>query len=231
MKAPAFDYARPGTLDEVFALMARARRRRAAPRRRPDAARDAEHAPVGAGAADRPRRVDALQAASPSTAACCASARSSRIAQIEESSLVARHAPLLTMAAPHIAHRAIRNRGTLGGSIAYADPAAEWPVCLVALDGVVVVRGPGGERRVAGARFLRRPVHDRARAGEVITACEIRSGRVERFAFDELARARRLRDRRPRDRRAPRAGRHRAMRLAYLGVATCRCGRGAPRRC
>ena len=105
--------------------------------------------------------VDALQAASTSPAACCGSARSSRIAQIEESALVARHAPLLTMAVPHIAHRAIRNRGTFGGSIAYADPAAEWPVCLVALDGVVVVRGAGRRTPRRRRAILRRPLHDR----------------------------------------------------------------------
>ncbi|MGS0758954.1 FAD binding domain-containing protein, partial [Roseateles sp. GG27B] len=68
--------------------------------------------------------------------------------------LVALHAPLLTQAAPHIAHRAIRNRGTWGGSIAYADPAAEWPVCLAALDGVVVLRSAQGERRVAARDFF-----------------------------------------------------------------------------
>jgi len=56
-------------------------------------------------------------------------------AEIESSALVAEHAPLLAAAAPHIAHRAIRNVGTWGGSLAYADPAAEWPACLVTLEG------------------------------------------------------------------------------------------------
>ena len=60
--------------------------------------------------------------------------------EIEASPLVAQHAPLLRMAAPHIAHRAIRNLGTFGGSIAYGDPAAEWPACLLALDGMVVAQ-------------------------------------------------------------------------------------------
>ena len=60
---------------------------------------------------------------------------------IESSPLVAEQAPLLAAAAPHIAHRAIRNSGTWGGSIAYGDPAAEWPCCLLALDGAVVVQG------------------------------------------------------------------------------------------
>src|SRR6185312_10330633 len=50
---------------------------------------------------------------------------------------IARHAPLIARAMPHIGHPAIRNRGTLGGSIAFADPAAELPACLMALDGEV----------------------------------------------------------------------------------------------
>ena len=74
--------------------------------------------------------------------------------EIEHSPLVARHAPLLKAAAPHIAHRAIRNSGTWGGSIAYADPAAEWPTCLLALGGTVVARGPDGERRIAADDFF-----------------------------------------------------------------------------
>ena len=57
-----------------------------------------------------------------------------RHSEIESSPLVARHAPLLAQAAPHIAHRAIRNLGTFGGALAYADPAAEWPACVLALD-------------------------------------------------------------------------------------------------
>ncbi|MBU6195833.1 MAG: FAD binding domain-containing protein, partial [Burkholderiales bacterium] len=65
--------------------------------------------------------------------------------QVEESALVAEAAPMLASAAPHIAHRAIRNSGTWGGSIAYGDPAAEWPCCLVALDGHVHVQGPRGQ--------------------------------------------------------------------------------------
>src|SRR3989449_8242135 len=60
-------------------------------------------------------------------------------AQIERSPDVRKHAPLLAQAAPHIAHPAIRNRGTLGGSLALADPAAEYPACAVALDATLVI--------------------------------------------------------------------------------------------
>lgn len=109
--------------------------------------------------------------------------------EIEASEAVRRHAPMLAMAAPHIAHRAIRNLGTLGGSIAYGDPAAEWPACLLALDGVVVVQASSGERRIPAQDFFVGLYTTALQAGEVITACEIPLGTSsKRIYFDELAR-------------------------------------------
>jgi aerobic carbon-monoxide dehydrogenase medium subunit len=109
--------------------------------------------------------------------------------QIESSPLVARHAPLLTRAAPHIAHRAIRNLGTFGGSIAYGDPAAEWPACLLALDGVVVTRSLQGERRIAASDFFTGLYTTVLTANEIIVACELPLATdTHRFAFDELVR-------------------------------------------
>jgi carbon-monoxide dehydrogenase medium subunit len=67
---------------------------------------------------------------------------------------IAAHAPLLTEAIAHVAHPAIRNRGTLGGSLAHADPASELPACMVALNATVIIRGQAGERRVAAADFF-----------------------------------------------------------------------------
>ena len=64
-----------------------------------------------------------------------------RHVEAERSADIARHAPLIALAMPHIGHAAIRNRGTLGGSIAFADPAAELPACLVALGGEVEIAG------------------------------------------------------------------------------------------
>jgi carbon-monoxide dehydrogenase medium subunit len=64
------------------------------------------------------------------------------------------HAPLLTEAIAHVAHPAIRNRGTLGGSLAHADPASELPACMVALNAIIIVRGHGGERRIAAESFF-----------------------------------------------------------------------------
>jgi len=109
--------------------------------------------------------------------------------EIEASELVACHAPLLALAAPHIAHRAIRNLGTWGGSIAYADPAAEWPTCLAALEGVVVLRSARGERRVAAQDFFVDLYTTALAEGEIVAACELPLCRPdERFVFDELAR-------------------------------------------
>ena len=108
---------------------------------------------------------------------------------IEASALVAEQAPLLAMAVPHIAHRAIRNSGTWGGSIAYGDPAAEWPCCLVALDGVVTVQGPGGARRIAATDFFQDLYTTALRPDEVIIGADVPvAARGDWFGFDELSR-------------------------------------------
>ena len=109
--------------------------------------------------------------------------------QIEQSALVARLAPLLTEAAPHIAHRAIRNSGTWGGSIAYADPAAEWPACLLALGGTVVVQGAGGERRIAADDFFTGLYATALEPDELITGSEIPVATPEQWhGMSQLAR-------------------------------------------
>ena len=72
----------------------------------------------------------------------------------EESETVAAAVPLLAAALPFIGHEAIRNRGTIGGSLAHADPAAELPAVARALDAEFVVRGPSGERVVPAAQWF-----------------------------------------------------------------------------
>jgi aerobic carbon-monoxide dehydrogenase medium subunit len=67
---------------------------------------------------------------------------------------IAAHASLLTEAVAHVAHPAIRNRGTIGGSLAHADPASELPACMVALDATIIISGPAGERRVPAKNFF-----------------------------------------------------------------------------
>lgn len=77
-----------------------------------------------------------------------------RHADLASDPLVAAHAPALAQAAPLIAHPAIRTRGTIGGSIAYADPAAELPACAVALDAVIMTQGNRGERAIPAKDFF-----------------------------------------------------------------------------
>ena len=71
-----------------------------------------------------------------------------------KSSEIATHVPLVTEAIAHVAHPAIRNRGTIGGSLAHADPASELPACMVALDATIIARGPAGERRIPATEFF-----------------------------------------------------------------------------
>ncbi len=112
-----------------------------------------------------------------------------RHSEVESSPLVALHAPLLAQAAPHIAHRAIRNLGTFGGALAYADPAAEWPACVLALDATLVIASAKGERRVAAADFFQGLYTTAMQPGELLMACEIPPiAEGERQAFSELSR-------------------------------------------
>ncbi len=77
-----------------------------------------------------------------------------RQAEAESSDLVRERCPLLAEALRHVAHHVIRNRGTVVGSLAHADPAAELPAVLLALNGRVTVRGPRGERTIAAQDFF-----------------------------------------------------------------------------
>lgn len=75
---------------------------------------------------------------------------------------------LMRRVASHIAYRAIRNHGTIGGSVALADPAADWPGCLMALDAVAVVTGPSGQRREPVVDFMRGLYSTSLQQGEII---------------------------------------------------------------
>jgi carbon-monoxide dehydrogenase medium subunit len=77
-----------------------------------------------------------------------------RHADLLKSPEIAAHAPLLTAAVAHVAHPAIRNRGTIGGSLAHADPASELPACMLTLAASMIARGPKGERRIAANEFF-----------------------------------------------------------------------------
>lgn len=104
---------------------------------------------------------------------------------------VGRFAPLLQHAAVHIAHPAIRNRGTLGGSLAHADPAAEFPAMVLALDAEIEVAGRNGTRRIVAEQFFRGLFETALQPGEIITTVSVPLfGKDDRCAFDELARRR-----------------------------------------
>lgn len=72
----------------------------------------------------------------------------------ERSPLIARHCPLLIEALHHVGHQQTRNRGTIGGSIAHADPSAELPVAAMALDASLVIAGPGGRRMIESGDLI-----------------------------------------------------------------------------
>ncbi|MCA1457669.1 xanthine dehydrogenase family protein subunit M [Bradyrhizobium sp. BRP22] len=81
--------------------------------------------------------------------------------------------PLLRKAAAHVAHPAIRNRGTIGGNLAHADPASEFPACMLALDARMVIRGEGGERRVNARDFFRGIYETALEPHELLAAIEV----------------------------------------------------------
>lgn len=109
--------------------------------------------------------------------------------EIEDSELIAKHAPLLKAAAPHIAHRAIRNLGTWGGSLAYGDPAAEWPACSLSLRATMIIHGPAGERRISAQDFFIDLYTTSLEPDEILVATEIPlASKNEVFYFHELAR-------------------------------------------
>lgn len=188
MKAPAFDYVKPRALSEVFELL----------RRHGDDARilaggQTLLATLNMRLSEPRLLVDITGLPGLGTI----EQRDGRLhigalvthSAIEASAHVAELAPLLAMAAPHIAHRAIRNSGTWGGSIAYGDPTAEWPCCLVALDGAVSVQGPGGTRRIAATDFFQDLYTTALQADEIVVGADVPvAARGDWFGFDELAR-------------------------------------------
>jgi aerobic carbon-monoxide dehydrogenase medium subunit len=110
-------------------------------------------------------------------------------AQIGTNAVVAQYAPLLTQAVPLIAHAAIRNRGTIGGSLAYADPAAELPACMVALNATIVTISEAGERRIAATDFFTGLLTTALEEHELIAAIEVpKASPNQRTSILEIAR-------------------------------------------
>ena len=122
-----------------------------------------------------------------------------RHVDLQNSPEIAAHAPFLTEAIAHVAHPAIRNRGTIGGSLAHADPASELPACMVALNATIIVRGQAGERRVPARDFFTGIYETALSADELLVAVEIagRAKECRAFLLRIRAASRRLRHCRP----------------------------------
>ena len=96
-----------------------------------------------------------------------------RQAQVEADPAVARGWPLLAEAIGHIAHPQIRNRGTIGGSLALNDPAAELPAAMLALDAEMRAQGPGGLRTIAARDFFVDTMETALAADELLTGIRV----------------------------------------------------------
>ncbi len=188
MKPPPFAYARPATVDEACALLAE----------------HGDNARLLAGGQSLMatlnmrlsspdllidiNRIDELAGIALDGEVLRIGAMTRQV-EIENSPLIAEHAPLIAQAMPHIAHAAIRNRGTFGGSIAFADPAAELPACVVALGARFILRSADGTRTVAADDFFHGLYDTELGANEMLTAVEIPViAPGYRSAFMELAR-------------------------------------------
>ncbi len=96
-----------------------------------------------------------------------------RHAELGASDVIAEHVPLLTQAVPLIAHAAIRSRGTIGGSLANADPAAELAACVVALGAEIIVASRDGERRIPAEAFFAGVFDTALESGEILTGVSV----------------------------------------------------------
>lgn len=106
----------------------------------------------------------------------------------ERSPVVARRLPLLADALPLVGHLPIRTRGTVGGSIAHADPSAELPAVLAALEGTVVIRGPQGTRRLASPEFFVSYLTTALEPDELLLEVRFPAHEQQGTAFLEVAR-------------------------------------------
>jgi carbon-monoxide dehydrogenase medium subunit len=188
LKAPAFDYVRVRSLDEALALLSQhgdeakiiaggqslvpaLNLRLLAPRLLIDIGGLAELKGISVGGGTV--RIGAL----------------TRHVDLERSPEIAAHTPLLKKAVAHVAHPAIRNRGTIGGNLAHADPASELPACAVALEARMIVATGQGEPSIPAEQFFTGVYETALTPTEILTAIEVpAAGAGERFVFTELAR-------------------------------------------
>jgi CO/xanthine dehydrogenase FAD-binding subunit len=190
MKLPPFEYACPSTISEAIALLA---------------SHDGEAKPLAGGQSLLPmlafrvaapavlvdlRKVSELRRVGITDNGVTLGAMVRWRDVLEDQKLRTAH-PLLVKAVEHIAHYQIRNRGTVGGSLAHADPAAELPAIAVTCDARIAATGKTGERLIEAKDFFRGPLTTALTADEIIT--EIRFPvwpAKRRFGFCEFARRR-----------------------------------------
>jgi carbon-monoxide dehydrogenase medium subunit len=190
MKLPPFEYACPTTINEAVALLA---------------SHDGEAKPLAGGQSLVPML--AFRVASPSLLVDLrklAELRQIKIADdgvilgamvrwrdILDDARLRRAHPLLVAAVEHVAHYQIRNRGTVGGSIAHADPAAEMPGIVVTCEAKIAVVGKAGSRVIDAANFFQGPLMTALKADEIITEIRLPAWPAKRrFGFQEFARRR-----------------------------------------
>lgn len=190
MKARAFSYARPSTVEEALEAFANAGEDAsyiaggqslvpalALRLQAPQVIIDIAHIPAlrGVELQDGWLRIGAL----------------TRHCEALTDPLIARHAPLFRDAAPYVAHPAIRNKGTLGGSVALADPASEFPAMALAMGAELEIAGPTGARRVPADDYFIDLFQTAIEPGELLVAIHVPAvSPRHRWAFDELARRR-----------------------------------------
>ena len=190
MKLPPFEYACPTTINEAVALLA---------------SHDGEAKPLAGGQSLVPML--AFRVASPSLLVDLrklAELRQIKIADdgvtlgamvrwrdiLDDARLRKAH-PLLVAAVEHVAHYQIRNRGTVGGSIAHADPAAEMPGIVVTCEAKIAAVGKAGARVIDAANFFQGPLMTALKPDEIITEIRLPAWPARRrFGFQEFARRR-----------------------------------------
>ncbi len=190
MKLPPFDYACPTSVSEVVALLA---------------AHDGEAKPLAGGQSLVPmlafrvalpsllvdlRKVAELRHIKITNEGIALGAMVRWREILDDARLRTAH-PLLIAAVAHVAHYQIRNRGTVGGSMAHADPAAELPGIAVTCEAKIAVTGKAGARVIAAADFFQGPLTTALQSDEIITEIRLPLWPAKRrFGFQEFARRR-----------------------------------------
>jgi carbon-monoxide dehydrogenase medium subunit len=106
--------------------------------------------------------------------------------EVARSGLLASELPLLAHAAGQVGDPQVRHRGTIGGSLAHADPAADLPAVILALDATLVARGPSGSREIAAGAFFRSLFESALEPGELLTEIRIPKPQAAGWSFQKF---------------------------------------------